>query len=169
MRLVRHDEIDRARYEDYIAEWESSGATVVPGASERKGRSFEEMQATWRYDETEATFKDGFVPSTLYFLEDGDRRIVGAIHFRHLLNDKLRLHGGHIGYGVRASERRKGHAAAMLGMLLEIARAEGCTRVMLTCDESNAASQGTIEKLGGLLEDKLLFEGKWTRRYWIEL
>ena len=60
-----------------------------------------------------------------------------------------------------------GYGALMLGLLLEKLQGADAAQFMLTCDETNVASQKTIEKHGGLLEAKIDFEGKLTRRYWI--
>jgi predicted acetyltransferase len=84
-----------------------------------------------------------------------------------MLNDILRLHGGHIGYGIRLTKRNMGYGSLMLGLLLEGLKCTEATEFMLTCDETNVASQKTIEKHGGILEAKIEFEGTLTRRYWI--
>lgn len=168
MTLVDFEGISESQYLEYALEWEASSEKIVPAASARKGRTFGELQARWRDDQTDAAYSRGFVPCTLYFLVDPRQRIVGAIHFRHTLNERLLLNGGHIGYGVRPSERGRGYATTMLRLLLEIAERQGHERVLLTCDEENIASQRTIEKCGGVLRDKLEYEGVWTRRYWIE-
>ncbi len=167
MNLVRFDSITEDAYASYIKEWETEGATIIPGASDPKGRSFEEMIKKWHYDETDETIRNGFVPSTLYFLVDDESGIVGAIHHRHMLNDILRQHGGHIGYGLRPSKRNLGYGSLMLGLLLKRLKGTAATEFMLTCDETNVASQKTIEKHGGILETKIEYEGKMTRRYWI--
>jgi predicted acetyltransferase len=167
--LVRYDAVTESSYADYIAEWEAAGQAIVPSAANLKGRPFHEIVAKWRADETDEPRKSGFVPSTLYFLVSTDSRILGAIHFRHELNDRLRQNGGHIGYGVRPSERRKGYATLMLGKLITLLRARNLEKVLITCDEDNPASARTIEAAGGLLEDKVPFEGKMTRRYWVRL
>lgn len=167
MNLVRFDVITEEAYVSYIGEWEAEGATIIPGASDSKGRSFEEMIQKWHYDETDETIQNGFVPSTLYFLVDDKSEIAGAIHYRHILNDILKLHGGHIGYGVRPSKRNQGYGSLMLGLLLTRLKGTDATELVLTCDETNVASQKTIEKHGGMLEAKIEFEGKMTRRYWI--
>ena len=44
---------------------------------------------------------------------------VGAINIRHYLSEKLLLDGGHIGDGVRPSERRKGYATEIIRLGLE--------------------------------------------------
>lgn len=99
-----------------------------------------------------------------------DDRILGAIHVRHHINHpKLKVVGGHIGYGIRPSERRKGYAKEMLRLALSEARTIGLNKVLLTCDENNIGSYKTIEANGGILESSIVVEGKNKRRYWISL
>ncbi|MCX7028419.1 MAG: GNAT family N-acetyltransferase [Spirochaetes bacterium] len=169
MKLVKYDEVGESDYLDYVSEWEQEGKTIIPGSTDRKGGSFAETLGHWRLNESDDMYVRGKVPSTLYFLVDNAGRILGAIDFRHALNENLMLHGGHIGYGVRPSERRKGCCSLMLAMLLPKIKARGYTGVLLTCDDDNSGSIRTIEKNGGVLENKVVHEGKLSRRYWIDL
>jgi predicted acetyltransferase len=169
MRLIRYDSVNEAEYMDYAREWESSGETIVPGSSDRKGRTFGEMLSWWGEDSGKGRYSVGKVPSTQYFLVDDSGRVLGAIAFRHSLNERLFLHGGHIGYGVRPTERRRGYCSAMLALLLESMRDGGPERVLLTCDDDNPGSYRSIEKNGGVLENKVVFEGRLSRRYWIDI
>lgn len=166
-RLVRFDAIEEAEYEAYMAEWEATGEKIVPMSSSRKGRSFVQMQQKWTEGESEAAYQTGFVPSTTYFLVEATGRILGSLSWRPVLNQNLLVNGGNLGYGVRPSERRKGHAAGMVRRLLDQIVETGPVRVLVTCDEDNLASRRTIEACGGVLENQLLYEGVWTRRYWI--
>ena len=172
-------------YEEHIREWENSGDKDLPPVSAKKALPYETLMAQWEESKTDKAYDHGFVPATLYFLvmnpEAGDpardgsgdmaqdsTRIIGAIHFRHELNEYLLLHGGHIGYGIRPSERRKGYAVLMLGMMLDILRKMNFGKVLITCDDGNAASARTIERNGGLLEN-IVEEGEArTRRYLIQ-
>ena len=169
LNLVRYDEINEEKYIDFISEWETQKEKVIPTAAYREGLSFLEMMDKWKEDETDIPVSKGFVPSTLYFLTDGDGRILGGIHFRHYLNERLRQIGGHIGYGVRKSERKKGYARTMLRLLLEKIKWLGEDKILLTCDDDNIGSVKTIEGCNGILKDKVEFENKLIRRYWIEL
>lgn len=103
------------------------------------------------------------MPCTYLWIVEGGT-FLGSVAIRHELTDFLLNEGGHIGYSVRPSARRRGHAANALADALPIARELGITRVLLTCDEDNFASRGTIEKNGGVYEDSR--NGK--RRYWID-
>ena len=95
---------------------------------------------------------NGRVPASLLVATVADR-IVGRSSIRFGLNDDLRLHGGHIGYAVRPSERRRGYATEILRQSIIVVRAAGIERILVTCDEGNRASARAIEANGGRLED----------------
>jgi len=106
------------------------------------------------------------VHSDYYWITDGEgaaEEVVGFLALRHELNAWLLEEGGHIGYSVRASRRREGHASAALGLGLTRCRELGIDRALVTCDDTNIASARTIESRGGVLED--IRDDK--RRYWI--
>lgn len=111
----------------------------------------------------ESPRKPGHVPCTYLWIVDG-KTFLGSLAIRHELNGYLLNEGGHIGYSVRPSARRRGHASAALAAALPIARELGITRALLTCDDTNTGSRATIEKNGAVYEDTR--NGK--RRYWIE-
>jgi predicted acetyltransferase len=105
---------------------------------------------------------DGRVPQTTLWWVSGDEYL-GRISIRHRLTAGLREIGGHIGYDIRPSARRRGHATAMLTAVLPAAHSLGINPALLTCDEDNIASRKVIEANGGVLEDKR--GGKL--RYWL--
>jgi predicted acetyltransferase len=96
---------------------------------------------------------EGFVPSTTLWWVDG-AEYLGRIAIRHRLTAQLREVGGHIGYDVRPSARRRGRATAMLRAALPVARALGIESALVTCDADNVASRTVIERNGGILEDQ---------------
>ena len=111
-----------------------------------------------------------FVPNTfLVGVVDGE--IIGRVSLRHELSDWLHRIGGHIGYGVVPVHRRRGYATDMLRLTLPLARKLDLLRVLVTCDDDNVGSIRTIEKNGGVLENKVHEDGMTCakRRYWIEL
>lgn len=111
----------------------------------------------------------GWVPSSTWFAVQG-RTLVGNINVRHRLTPFLENIGGHVGYSVHPQHRNRGHATHMLALLLAKAKEMGLQRLLITCDDANAASARVIEKNGGLLSDKIPREGGGlTRRYWVEL
>jgi len=113
---------------------------------------------------------EGYVPWTSFWLVEGGR-ILGEIHLRHSLTEALRDVGGHIGYTVRPTQRRKGCGTEMLKLALPEARKLGLDRVMITCDKVNTASARVIQKNGGVLESEGPSKTRpgITQRYWIEL
>ena len=113
---------------------------------------------------------DGIVPCTYRWITEGPR-YVGAIAFRHYLTPALLNSGGHIGYGVRPSDRGRGAASWALRETCARLTAQGePKRVLLTCDDANTASAKTIERCGGLLEDvRMGGNGLRFRRYWIDV
>ncbi|BCJ26912.1 GNAT family N-acetyltransferase [Actinocatenispora sera] len=108
------------------------------------------------------------VHASYWWIVSGDE-ILGAISLRHELNDFLLRAGGHIGYGVRPSARRRGLAGWTLVAVLDRARDRGMDRVLITCADDNVASARTIERAGGVLDDVRDTELGRTRRYWITL
>ncbi|GLJ62965.1 hypothetical protein GCM10017576_30960 [Microbacterium barkeri] len=121
--------------------------------------------------DTSRVLPGGLVHNDLYWIVD-EGEVVGFVSFRHALNDYLRRVGGHIGYSVRPSRRRRGYASRGLALALERAREIGLDRVMLTCDDDNVGSARTIEGAGGVLEDvsdQSAHGHPLLRRYWIEL
>lgn len=111
------------------------------------------------------------VPDSVYFLLDVERNILlGAVNIRHYLNDHLLQFGGHIGDGVRPSERRKGFATEMIRLSLIECKKLGIERVLMVCDKTNVGSAKSIVKNGGVLENEIAdADGKIHQRYWIDL
>lgn len=113
---------------------------------------------------------ENFVPNT-YCVAVVEGKIVGRLSFRHRLNDFLLKIGGHIGYCVIPSQRRRGFATEMLRQALGIAESMGMERVLVTCDTNNIGSMRVIEANGGVFEntsdDPDLSIQK--NRYWIDV
>ena len=112
---------------------------------------------------------DGKVPSTTLFALDIERNIfVGAVNIRHYLSESLYKDGGHIGDGVRPSERRKGYATEMIRLALLECKKLNIDRVLMVCDSDNIGSKKSILNNGGIL-DQTKIEGvdENIERYWI--
>ena len=113
---------------------------------------------------------EGYVPDTILWLVERGK-YVGRVRVRHRLNDHLLNIGGHIGYDIRPSLRRKGYGTEILALALPEAKKLGLEKILLTCDETNVGSRKIIEKNGGVLEDRRPNPagGPDKLRFWIEL
>jgi predicted acetyltransferase len=109
---------------------------------------------------------EGFVPMTVLVGEAGGR-LVGRVGIRPSDGGEVLTRIGHVGYGVRPADRRRGYASEMLQQALVVARAHGVERVLVTCDADNLASAAVIERGGGV-EDVPHVDVRGTkRRFWI--
>lgn len=111
------------------------------------------------------------VPSDTYLaVRVQDKKIVGIIDLRHHINHPvLGLWGGHMGYSVRPSERKKGYATQMLRLNLQKCRNRNIDKILVTCSRGNIASEKTILSNGGVFEKEILVDGEYIKRYWILL
>jgi predicted acetyltransferase len=112
---------------------------------------------------------NGRVPGAEFWLEH-EGQIVACARLRFELTPDLEHEGGHIGYDVRPSTRRRGYGTALLRLALVEARALGIGRVRVTCDDDNTGSINVIERNGGTLDGRGIsrLTGKMVRQYWIE-
>lgn len=117
------------------------------------------------------TTPSGFVPSDTYLaVRPRDGRVVGMIDLRHYIEGTpLEIWGGHIGYSVRPSERRKGYATAMLGLCLEKSRELGLKKVLVTCHDGNIGSEKAIRANSGVYDSSVSVDGETVKRFWISL
>lgn len=115
--------------------------------------------------------KPGLVPWTTYWLLGEDGKVVAGSRLRHALSPALLEYGGHIGYDVRPSMRRRGYGTAVLALTLERARSLGIRCVLVTCGKDNVASERVILNNGGRFEGESFVarKGIVERRFWIDL
>lgn len=107
--------------------------------------------------------------STFFSVRKTDNKIIGSIQLRHFLTPELENHGGHIGYGIRPSERRKGYGKQQLLLALDEAYNLKIPKVMIICDKDNVPSMKTAISCGGILTCENIYEGKTQQIYWIDL
>lgn len=165
-----------AAYLAMIDDFEAAGEPSIPaGSGVVLARSdFAAFVQRLRDDERGVGFKPGIVPSSAYWLlrHDADSvTVVGVSALRHALTPALEDVGGHIGYSIRPSERRRGYGTRILALTLQYARVLGLDHVLVTCDTDNIGSARVIEKNGGVLASEsysALVEARISR-YWITL
>ena len=150
-----------------LEEWYASNEKIVPYSI----RKIDYHDFDYYCDNLDVKEKNSdLVPDSTFFCIDEDRNIVvGAINIRHYLNESLLLNGGHIGDGVRPSERRKGVATKMISLALQECKKLGIDKVLLVCDKKNIGSAKSIINNGGVLENEILVNDVIEQRYWIKL
>lgn len=139
-----------------------SRAVATYGSSWRDPAEFQRFVDGLRAEELEETPRPPmFVPTTSLWWIDG-AEFLGRLSIRHrLAPGQAGLRNGHIGYEVRPSARRRGHATAMLAASLPWARRLGLGKVLLTCDDDNDASRRTIERNGGVPDEPIDEKLRW--------
>lgn len=169
VRLVRPSMEYREQYMAFYKDWISSGEDIVPWVVEKDPSNFEQfLEFLYSEDSEEKLTDSNWVPHTTYWLLNEEDVLVGAANVRHRLNQKLLNCGGHIGYGIRPSYRRKGYANALLSQTLLITKQMGLIEVLLVCDKGNIGSEKTILKHGGVFESEFIEEnGNIVKRFWI--
>ncbi len=167
LELVKLGPRYRVHLEEMLEEWYATGEKIIPYSIRRLDyRDFD-------YYLENLEIRDdsfGLVPDSTFFCLDKERDIfVGAVNIRHYLTEALLLNGGHIGDGVRPSERRKGIATRMISLALDECRRLGIKRVLMVCDKDNIGSARSIQNNGGILENEVTVHGVTEQRYWIDL
>jgi predicted acetyltransferase len=158
-----------AQVKEYIEEHNKYGENDIHGGALIEKMPYDDWLLQLKNNSDEKTVNPEWVVSSTFFaIVDGE--IIGMIDIRHTLNQFLQDYGGHIGYGVRPTERNKGYAIEMLRLGLAYCKKIALEKVMLTCYKENIASGRTIEKCGGVLEKEFLYsDGKTVQAYWIDI
>ena len=138
-----------------------------------KGLTFEEAldRCLKMEDEEYAKSVNRCPGETFLLIRENDNKIVGTINIRWNLNETMLRFGGHIGYGMRPTERRKGYNKINLYLGMIEAKKVGLDRVMLDCDVNNLGSDRTLKALGGELERTEVdpSDGVLTNVYWFDV
>ena len=108
--------------------------------------------------------KTGVQTSTFFSKRISDGKLIGCIKIHHSLTDELK-NGGHIAYGIRPSERKKGYGIAQLELCLEFAKRIPLKLVVVACDKDNIASASTAKSCGGVLAKEFEEDGVIKQHY----
>ncbi len=102
-------------------------------------------------------------------VRESDDRLLWFINTRLELNDWLLMHGWHIWYSIRPSERKKHYATAQLFGVLDLYKDLWTEKILLTCNKTNIWSAKTIQNCGWILENEIIDPSDWEliQRYWI--
>lgn len=167
LKLVKATSEYQSQIVEMLEEWNATGEKIIPYAIRRI--DYHEFEYYCENLEVKVT-GSGLVPDSSFFCLDEERNmVVGAVNIRHYLNEALLINGGHIGDGVRPSERRKGVATQMIGLALQECKKLGIDKVLMVCDKENVGSAKSIMNNGGVLENEVVVDGVVEQRYWITL
>ncbi len=123
------------------------------------------------YESTETLPEDKVLATQLLFVRKNDNKLLGMLQIRHYFNDYLSNYGGHIGYSIRPTERRRGYAKEMLKQAVPLCQKIGLEKVLITCNEDNIGSEKTILANGGVYESTVYEPNEKVnlKRYWINI
>jgi predicted acetyltransferase len=123
-------------------------------------------------EERGVNLKANYVPCSHRWLLSRAQQVVGVARVRHRIDTLfLTENGGHIGYDVAPSSRRKGYGHRAFAVALVEARRLGLPRVLMYASEQNLASRAVIERGGGILEG-VSFSDFWQEqlcKYWVNV
>lgn len=170
LRKVHRSDLDAIR--EYREEFLSNGDSMDGCSNLRRFENMDEWYDWIQKAEHRETCPSHWVPDSQFIsVRNSDGRIIGMLDIRHELNEACLNLFGNIGYSIRKSERRKGYAVLQLHLAKEICRSVGLDRILISCHKTNIASQKTILRNGGVLENEVVDErnGEILQRYWISL
>ncbi len=155
---------------DYINEFKKYNSEIHGvGGLDKKIDNYEQ----WLIDvENFKTIEpsEKLVPAETYFLvRESDNRIIGMSNIRLCLNKSLAKSGGHIGYSIRPTERRKGYNKINLYLALQVCKEHNIKEALLTCDKDNLGSARTMQALDGKLIKEFIEDNILEQNYIIDV
>ena len=172
MKLIEPTKDYCRQIQAYRKEFLDSGDSMDGTDGLRRIEDPEEWVEHCRLAKDRKNIPEGRVSATQFiFVREEDKKIVGMLQIRHYFNDYLEKYGGHIGYSVAPSERRRGYATQMLQMALPKCKELGIEKILITCIDNNVGSRKAILSNGGVYESTV-FEPEERvnlERYWIDL
>jgi predicted acetyltransferase len=119
----------------------------------------------------DASIGDEVWGKSLNYLALDNNKLIGFLSIRYDLPQSLVDIYGHIGYGVRPTERRKGYAKEMLKSALPFCREINLENVLITCIDDNIGSEKTIIANGGIYDSTVYEPDEKVnlKRYWINI
>jgi len=171
LKLIKPTKNFEVEFKKTIEEFRSVGENNIESMYTRCGDNFDVYLQKTLQAEGGVGLPEGFVPYTSYWTVLQNERIIGFCNFRHYLTSFLKIEGGHIGYSIRPSERKKGYGKRQLALMLEECRWMSYSRVMITCDFDNVGSYKIIEANGGKLTGNAISprSQKKVLQFWIDL
>lgn len=156
-----------SQFREMLQDWNSNNEELSPWTIGLDTSDFKKYVNTLLNASKGIDLKGLLVPHSSFWLIDENQNILATSNLRHTLNDKLWITGGHIGYGVTPSARRKGCATKILELTLLEANKLGINKALVTCSKSNIGSSKSILKNGGEFWKETPMKNRITQYYWI--
>lgn len=158
--------LDRNALLEYVKEHHDNGETSIHASNMLPVMEYEAWIEKLLRDKTVGD-KDWGISDT--YLAVVDNQVIGLLNIRYTLSPEMAEVYGHIGYGVRPSERRNGYATEILKQALVLSRNRGMKEVILGCYKDNIGSLKTIEANNGVLYKETTMKDKPAVYYKIKL
>ena len=160
------------QYSELYEEWQTESEHINPWFFKTQCKTIEDfadfIHMLDNYEK--ANVDKQYASQTSYFVVDENDRLIGGASIRHYLTTDGYNYGGHIGYGVRPSERRKGYGTQILKLALDEAKALKIYKVLLVALETNIGSNKVIQNCGGIFENQIKdSDNSVINRYWINI
>ncbi|SFL40544.1 Predicted acetyltransferase [Gracilibacillus orientalis] len=169
IQLIKPTKVLEKEYQAFYLEWKRSGEKLMPWIIKKFPDDIDRFLQFIDDNEKGVNLPDGWVPDSTFWLVK-DRLIIGVVNIRHQLTEMLLSIGGHIGYGIRPSERRKGYGTKILELALLEANKLDINKALVTCDSDNIGSQKAILHNKGIEDQEFVEDdGTVVKRFWIEL
>ena len=174
MKLIKPSKDLFKQYKEMMDEWHSDGSIIAPWPLHLEYSTedaFDEMLN--RIDEVDKGINlDGYASSTTYWLYDEENnKLIGASNLRHFLTEDGERYWGHIGYGIRPTERKKGLGTLLLKLTIEKAKDRGLNKIYLGANKDNIGSWKIMENCNAKF-DKIVYEEATNapiKKYWIDI
>jgi predicted acetyltransferase len=155
--LIKPEKNHRNIIADFINEHKDSGEFEIHGGALVEKMEYEDWLQQLADNSDKSTVKENWViASTFLVMRKSDNKMIAMLDIRHELNDFLKSYGGHIGLGIRPTERGKGYGNEITKMALVFCKKIGLQKVMFACFKDNFVSRKVIESCGGILEKEIM-------------
>ena len=171
MRLVKPSIKFKNSYIALVNEFIEHDEPLVPFVLNENYHDFSAMVNRLNNYAKGIAISDAFVPHATYWLVNQSDELLGVVNLRFKLTPRLRQIGGNIGFGIKPSQRKKGHGTLILKYALLKIKKAGLIEARVTCNKSNPASRAVIQANNGILESEEYMKdlGDVVQRFRIEV
>ena len=159
---------DRIAMDAYVEEHYANGENSISASMHLTSMRYEDWTSQVNKN---AEIPNGDWGRSYTLLCFDELKLIGLLSVLYELSEELARKFGHIGYGVRPGERRKGYATEMVRHALSICREKGLKQVEAGCFRDNTASAKALIRNNGKLvrESEDFREGKISQYYRFDL